>query len=127
MSAMQSTITARIKLDIERRFSVSPQELFARFGFTKNTSWNEIRIKMRSLKEEDVSFEDPDFSNIWCQQDVTDLWNISEKQYQAHLERLKINPNLMKDLEEELARCIRIEKQMRLPRENSGFYRQKEL
>lgn len=67
MSAIQSTITARIKLDIERRFSVSPQALFARFGFTKNTSWNAIRIKMRSLKEENASFEDPDFSNIWCQ------------------------------------------------------------
>lgn len=127
MSAIQSTITARIKLDIERRFSVSPQELFARFGFTKNTSWNAIRIKMRSLKEEDASFEDPDFSNIWCQQDVTDLWNESEKQYQAHLERLKITSNLMEDLEEELAKCMEIEKQMRLPRKNSGFYRQRQL
>lgn len=126
---MQSTIKAKLKLDIERRFSVSPQEWFGRFGITKDMSWNEIRMKVRSLKPDDYDIIAGDLSNIWCLQDVIDLWNESEKQYQAHLERLKINPNLMKDLEEELARCIQIEKQMRLSRQNKndGFYHQKQL
>jgi hypothetical protein len=135
MSAIQS-----ISIENERKASVSPQELFGRYGFTKNTAWNEIRIKMRALKKDNPDFEDENFGDwIWCQQDVTNIWNEQEKQYQAHLERLKANPNLMGDLEERHAQYMKdllariakredermeAEKQKNQPRKNTGFYRQ---